>query len=213
MENFRTDAADFSGPPTRILTGRIKIHPAGYGFVVPDDKSEDVHVSARNRGSAMDADAGIPTSGRPDLEPYTLIAKSYAVRGETSISDRVLIAKDNQDWHLTNSMLEFVWLTFTYFVAVYGFHPELGFAWIAAFVALGWLIFRYASGRLAVGSYKPRSPLLLALDSVIPGIQLDKNHQDVRYDGWPQIMLYLLRILGAVLVFVAFSYLQKKLLG
>jgi len=26
-------------------------------------------------------------------------------------------------------------------------------------------------------------------------------------------MLYLLRILGAVLVFVAFSYLQKKLLG
>jgi ribonuclease R len=56
LENFRTDAADFSGPPTRILTGRIKIHPAGYGFVVPDDKSEDVHVSARNRGTAMDAD-------------------------------------------------------------------------------------------------------------------------------------------------------------
>jgi ribonuclease R len=47
-----------SGPglPTRKLTGRIKVHPAGYGFVVPDDKSEDVHVSARNRGTAMDAD-------------------------------------------------------------------------------------------------------------------------------------------------------------
>jgi ribonuclease R len=44
------------GLPTRKLTGRIKIHPAGYGFVVPDDKSEDVHVSARNRGTAMDAD-------------------------------------------------------------------------------------------------------------------------------------------------------------
>jgi ribonuclease R len=44
------------GSPTRKLTGRIKIHPAGYGFVVPDDKSEDVHVSARSRGSAMDAD-------------------------------------------------------------------------------------------------------------------------------------------------------------
>ena len=56
FENFRTDSAGFSGLPTRILTGRIKIHPAGYGFVVPDDKSEDVHVSARNRGTAMDAD-------------------------------------------------------------------------------------------------------------------------------------------------------------
>jgi ribonuclease R len=41
----------------RKLTGRIKIHPAGYGFVVPDDKSEDVHVSARDRGTAMDADS------------------------------------------------------------------------------------------------------------------------------------------------------------
>jgi ribonuclease R len=46
----------FSGLATRKLTGRIKIHPAGYGFVVPDDKSEDVHVTARNRGAAMDAD-------------------------------------------------------------------------------------------------------------------------------------------------------------
>ncbi len=46
----------FSGLPVRTLTGKIKIHPVGYGFVVPDDKSEDVHVSARNRGTAMDAD-------------------------------------------------------------------------------------------------------------------------------------------------------------
>jgi len=51
-----TGSSSFSGLPTQKLTGRIKVHPAGYGFVVPDDKSEDVHVSARNRGAAMDAD-------------------------------------------------------------------------------------------------------------------------------------------------------------
>ena len=45
-----------AGGSTRTLTGRIKIHPVGYGFVVPDDKSEDVHISARSRGAAMDAD-------------------------------------------------------------------------------------------------------------------------------------------------------------
>jgi ribonuclease R len=44
------------GLPVRTLTGRIKIHPVGYGFVVPDDKSEDVHISPPNRGAAMDAD-------------------------------------------------------------------------------------------------------------------------------------------------------------
>jgi ribonuclease R len=58
FDNFGTDEnRPAIGLPTRRLTGRIKIHPAGYGFVVPDDKSEDVHVSARNRGNAMDADA------------------------------------------------------------------------------------------------------------------------------------------------------------
>jgi len=54
--NDTTGGSGFSGLSARKLSGRIKIHPAGYGFVVPDDKSEDVHVSARNRGAAMDAD-------------------------------------------------------------------------------------------------------------------------------------------------------------
>src|SRR5262245_47642195 len=39
-----------------VLVGRIKVHPDGFGFVVPDDRSEDIHISARARGSAMDAD-------------------------------------------------------------------------------------------------------------------------------------------------------------
>src|ERR1039457_7405112 len=43
-------------PAARIVAVRIKLHPDGYGFVVPDDRSEDIHVSVRNRGSAMDSD-------------------------------------------------------------------------------------------------------------------------------------------------------------
>ena len=45
-----------SGRPARLQIGRIKVHPDGFGFVVPDDQSEDIHVSARNRGAAMDSD-------------------------------------------------------------------------------------------------------------------------------------------------------------
>jgi len=58
IEDFpsQSDSPASPGHSTRKLTGRIKIHPAGYGFVVPDDKSEDVHVSARNRSVAMDGD-------------------------------------------------------------------------------------------------------------------------------------------------------------
>jgi hypothetical protein len=202
----------FQANPGSVLPQRIKLSQFIFAnaYLGPDPMPV-IH--------AMDADAGIrpeaaQISDRPDLEPYTLIAQSYAKRGETGISDQVLIAKNNQDWHWANlSSLDFLALTFTWLVADYGFHPEVGFAWIGGFVLLGWGVFWYASGRLAAGSYQPKSPFLLALDSVIPGIRLDKNHEDVRYDGWPQIMLYLLRVLGAVLVFVALSYLQKKLLG
>jgi hypothetical protein len=80
---------------------------------------------------------------------------------------------------------------------------------------LGWAIFWCASGRLEAG-YQPKTPFatfLLAFDSVIPGIQLDKNNLDVRYKGWPQKMLYLLRALGAILVAIAYSFLQKRLYG
>ena len=43
--------------PTRVVMGRIKVHPDGYAFVVPDDPGiEDIHVNARSRGPAMDAD-------------------------------------------------------------------------------------------------------------------------------------------------------------
>jgi ribonuclease R len=42
--------------PVRVVTGRIKVHPDGYAFVVPEDHTEDIHVSARARGAAMDAD-------------------------------------------------------------------------------------------------------------------------------------------------------------
>ena len=154
----------------------------------------------------------------PDFEPYTLIAKSYAERGEKRISDDVLIAMNerNRDLARTQSLADFAQLTFLRYLVNYGFSPEIGFVYILLFVLLGWAIFWCASGRLEAGKYQPRTPFatfLLAFNSVIPGIQLDKNNLDVRYKGWPQKMLYLLRALGALLVAIAYSFLQKKLYG
>jgi ribonuclease R len=48
--------ADAVRSAPRLVTGRIKVHPDGYGFVVPDDGSEDIHVNRRHRASAMDSD-------------------------------------------------------------------------------------------------------------------------------------------------------------
>jgi ribonuclease R len=38
------------------VTGRLRVHPAGYGFVIRDDGEDDIYVGAKNRGHAMDGD-------------------------------------------------------------------------------------------------------------------------------------------------------------
>jgi ribonuclease R len=38
------------------VTGLLRVHPAGYGFVQRDDGEEDVFVAARGRGAALDGD-------------------------------------------------------------------------------------------------------------------------------------------------------------
>src|SRR5205823_6702668 len=42
--------------PRGWVAGSIRVHPAGYGFLVRDDGEDDAYVAARNRGSAMDGD-------------------------------------------------------------------------------------------------------------------------------------------------------------
>src|SRR5215468_3997036 len=43
-------------PKTNGVVGRIRVHPAGYGFVERDDGEADVFVPARFRGPALDGD-------------------------------------------------------------------------------------------------------------------------------------------------------------
>lgn len=42
--------------PSGAVAGRIRVHPAGYGFVERDDGEDDVFVAARNRAGALDGD-------------------------------------------------------------------------------------------------------------------------------------------------------------
>lgn len=42
--------------PKGWVSGSLRVHPAGYGFVARDDGEDDVYVAARNRGPAMDGD-------------------------------------------------------------------------------------------------------------------------------------------------------------
>ena len=43
-----------AAPGTTV--GRLRVHPAGYGFVEREDQGDDVFVPARHRGAALDGD-------------------------------------------------------------------------------------------------------------------------------------------------------------
>src|SRR5258708_6653003 len=40
--------------PKGWVSGFLRVHPAGYGFLVRDDGEDDAYVGARNRGVALD---------------------------------------------------------------------------------------------------------------------------------------------------------------
>jgi len=49
-------APESSPAPQDAVSGTICVHPAGYGFVTRDSGDEDIFVSAKNRGPALDGD-------------------------------------------------------------------------------------------------------------------------------------------------------------
>jgi ribonuclease R len=49
-------AQKYAELPKGWVTGFLRVHPAGYGFVVRDDGEDDAYVGARNRGTALDGD-------------------------------------------------------------------------------------------------------------------------------------------------------------
>ncbi len=56
--SIATRSPSTAGPPKTgpQCEGRIRVHPAGYGFVARDDGFEDVFVPAKYRGAALDGD-------------------------------------------------------------------------------------------------------------------------------------------------------------
>ncbi|HEY4183817.1 MAG TPA: ribonuclease R [Polyangia bacterium] len=72
----------------RRLTGRIKVHPVGYGFVVPNDNSEDVHVSARSRGTAMDGDT-VEIDAWPGVRGFEGKVVRVTLRGRAKVTGQL----------------------------------------------------------------------------------------------------------------------------
>jgi hypothetical protein len=95
----------------------------------------------------------------------------------------------------------------------FGQRVQWGIYWIIALVVIGSLVFRKGRQALVDPNTRPGSWMLFAIDTVIPVIHLDRRHDDVAFNGWRQWYLGFLRVMGAVLVFLVFYFLQQVLVG
>jgi hypothetical protein len=143
---------------------------------------------------------------------YTGLANSYLDGGQSGAASDILIAKQNADYAHSGSLFEKTYLFVTWLLADYGFHPEVGLLWILGFVGVATVVFKTGEETLPSES-RPRNWLVFALDSVIPGIQLDSQHKEISFVGWRQYFLYFLRFLSAVVVVLVIELLKKSLSG
>ena len=77
---------------------------------------------------------------------------------------------------------------------------------------IGYYVFR-TGDKAVIGSRRPRSWFVYSIDTIIPVINLDPEHEKIRFVGWRQYYLYVMKIMSAVLVFLVFKVLQDTVVG
>jgi hypothetical protein len=72
----------------------------------------------------------------------------------------------------------------------------------------------FKSGQSEIVSGKPPDNwLVFAFDSVIPGIQLNRDYSALQFKGWRQYFVYFMRFLSAVVVVLVLEMLKKSVSG
>jgi hypothetical protein len=89
-----------------------------------------------------------------------------------------------------------LWLFLLNYSIGFGYHLEYAFAWALGFVLIGWAVL-YATGQRT--KHGMTLGLAYSFDMLLPLVQLDKKHDDVDLDPWPQRYFYLHKIVGVVL--------------
>jgi hypothetical protein len=78
----------------------------------------------------------------------------------------------------------------------FGYRLEYAFAWALGFVLLGWAVL-FATGQR--NKHGTTLGLAYSFDMLLPLVQLDKKHDDVELDPWPQRYFFAHKIVGVLL--------------
>jgi len=146
-----------------------------------------------------------------DPRLFEQITRAYKNSGQYSDADAVQYLRKNFDFAHAKGFARF-FLYLTWLTVGYGLYPAFGFVWFGILIVIGYFVFRSGSGSSRSVS-RPRSWLFYSLDTIIPVIKLDPEHEKVAFEGWRQYYLYAMRVLSTVLVFLIAKILGDIIAG
>ena len=128
-------------------------------------------------------------------QPYEQLAGVLQANGMIDDATAIRYAGKERERRAASG-LRWAWLFLLNYSIGFGYHLEYAFAWALGLVLLGWAVL-YATGQrtkhgLTLG-------LVYSFDMLLPLVQLDKKHDDVDLDPWPQRYFYAHKIVGVIL--------------
>jgi hypothetical protein len=128
-------------------------------------------------------------------QPYEQLATVLQANGLIDDATDIRYAGKERDYEAATGLRR-TWLFLLKYSIGFGYHLEYAFAWALGFVLLGWAVL-YATGQrnkhgLTLG-------LTYSFDMLLPLVQLDKKHDDVALDPWPQRYFYVHKLIGVLL--------------
>jgi hypothetical protein len=128
-------------------------------------------------------------------QPYEQLATVLQNNGLIDDATDIREAGKEREYE-TASGLRRVWLLLLKYSIGFGYHLEYAFAWAAGFVLLGWAVL-YATGQRT--KHGMTLGLTYSFDMLLPLVQLNKKHDDVDLDPWPQRYFYAHKLIGVLL--------------
>jgi len=128
-------------------------------------------------------------------QPYEQLAGVLQANGLLDDATDIRYAGKKREQQAASGLSR-LWALLLHYSIGFGYHLEFAFYWAAGFVLLGWAVL-YATGQRT--KHGTTLGLAYSFDMLLPLVQLDKKHDDIDLDPWPQRYFYAHKIIGVIL--------------
>jgi uncharacterized protein YjbI with pentapeptide repeats len=129
-------------------------------------------------------------------QPYEQLASVLQANGLIEDATAIRYAGREQERRTAPWGLHWAWLVLLDWSIGFGYYLQFAFYWAVGFVLLGWAVLYFTGQRTKHGM---TLGLTYSFDMLLPLVQLNKKHDDVDLDPWPQRYFYAHKIIGVIL--------------